>query len=373
MDKTNEFTNISLADIGNSLSAASVIFLNMTLKLKHRRELDTESTDTDFSAVLEFADEIFTEFNSPRSRGAVFSCGPCICKASHYDNEGYYIAMASDDEAALDVLKNRFIEILPPIEATEDKIPLSFWTLQPNGHASCRSRRIIVPSWKEIEANYPGGVGDSLNELMTFTPGRSGQLILLHGCPGTGKSYAIRALLKEWSHWCKADYIVDPERFFGENAEYMVSVLLTGDHSDEPDVTVGSGVVPTSPWRLYIVEDGDEFLTEDAKTRSGQALSRLLNVVDGMIGQGLQVLVLVTTNEPLGNLHPAVIRPGRCIANVEFKKFSQEESRQWLNGNSSKTNNVVGEKTLAELYYELGEIESVGYELEKGEKLGFKS
>lgn len=33
-----------------------------------------------------------------------------------------------------------------------------------------------------------------------------------------------------------------------------------------------------------------------------------------MVGQGLRVLVLVTTNELLRRLHPAVAQPGRCAA-----------------------------------------------------------
>jgi hypothetical protein len=52
----------------------------------------------------------------------------------------------------------------------------------------------------------------------------------------------------------------------------------------------------------------------DAKEQAGQGLSRFLNVVDSIIGQGLRVLILVTTNEPLRRLHPAVSRPGRCAA-----------------------------------------------------------
>ena len=62
----------------------------------------------------------------------------------------------------------------------------------------------------------------------------------------------------------------------------------------------------------------------------GQGLSRFLNVVDGLIGQGLRVLMLVTTNEPIGKLHPAVARPGRCAANIEFAPLEPEESAQWF-------------------------------------------
>jgi len=50
----------------------------------------------------------------------------------------------------------------------------------------------------------------------------------------------------------------------------------------------------------------------DAKSQVGQGLSRLLNVSDGILGQGTKIMILVTTNENLGKLNPAVMRPGRC-------------------------------------------------------------
>ena len=46
--------------------------------------------------------------------------------------------------------------------------------------------------------------------------------------------------------------------------------------------------------------------------------------------QGLRVLVLVTTNEPLRVIHPAVKRPGRCVAQVEFTAFPPDEADAWL-------------------------------------------
>src|SRR5262249_28231732 len=83
-------------------------------------------------------------------------------------------------------------------------------------------------------------------------------------------------------------------------------------------------------WRLLVLEDTGELLTPDAKSIIGQGLSRFLNVVDGLIGQGLRVLVLVTTNEEIRALHPAVSRPGRCAANIEFGPLSPEEAEGWL-------------------------------------------
>ena len=57
------------------------------------------------------------------------------------------------------------------------------------------------------------------------------------------------------------------------------------------------------------------------------------------------LLVLITTNEPVGRLHPAVVRPGRCLAEVEFRALSAGEASGWL-GTGERT----APATIAELY-----------------------
>src|SRR4029079_17108538 len=97
----------------------------------------------------------------------------------------------------------------------------------------------------------------------------------------------------------------------------MVSTRMFGaDEGDEKETQ-------EQAWRLLVLEDTGELLTPDAKSVIGQGLSRFLNVVDGLLGQGLRVLVLVTTNEEIQTLHPAVARPGRAAANVEFGTLSE--------------------------------------------------
>jgi hypothetical protein len=100
-------------------------------------------------------------------------------------------------------------------------------------------------------------------------------------------------------------------------------------------------------WRLLLLEDCDELIRGQAKHESGQALSRLLNLTDGLLGQGRNVLVGITTNEDLERLHPAVVRPGRCLARIEVGRLTHKEAVQWLG-----TSEGIGRDgaTLAELY-----------------------
>jgi hypothetical protein len=240
-------------------------------------------------------------------------------------------------------------------------------------------RTLSVPEWAEISGNYAEETRGPLARLMKGDlPWRGGQLILWHGETGTGKTTALRALAREWASWCEPHYITDPEKFFGDQSDYMLSVILqqemffdeSNGEEAAADMTVvhgGMWAVPpqfamissgpsgrserrTEPtWRLLILEDTGELLAADARVQRGQGLSRFLNVVDGLIGQGLRILVLVTTNEELGSLHPAIARPGRCAANVLFQRIPPEAANAWLREHG-KDETVSEPTTLATLY-----------------------
>jgi ATP-dependent 26S proteasome regulatory subunit len=102
---------------------------------------------------------------------------------------------------------------------------------------------------------------------------------------------------------------------------------------------------------VLVLEDCAEMLAPDARRDVGQALSRLLNACDGLIGRGLRLLILITTNEPLEKVHPAIARPGRCAARIEFERFMPPSAAEWLEVHGSPlTHRLDGAVTLADLY-----------------------
>jgi len=223
----------------------------------------------------------------------------------------------------------------PP--AKEDNIYVNFWSLGSSGPECIKRKLDSIPSWHDIYFNYSETARDKLNPLMDpeFRPDKSGQLLLWQGTPGTGKTTALRAMGRECREWCEIHYILDPENFFGGPADYMMKVMA------------GSG----NDWRLLVFEDGGEFLSPDAPIRTGnQGLSRFLNAMDGLIGQGLKFFCLITTNEDLKKLHPAVTRPGRCAQIVEFDVLSTKDIQDWAKHNGINKDQFVKPLTVAELY-----------------------
>lgn len=274
---------------------------------------------------------------------------------------------AGHDLQAVNAVFERLEAVFPPPDpSSSHEVPVTFWMYTPQGPRPTW-RPIAVPAWEEIELNYSAGASEQLAKLMhEFEPARGGQLILWHGDAGTGKTFALRALAWAWREWCQIHYIVDPDSFFGEHADYLMSVLL---EPPSPMMVAGQRFGPSMAvatsydfddvdgpeeederlWRLLVMEDTGELLSADARERTGQGLSRFLNVVDGLIGQGLQVIVLVTTNEEIRRLHPAVARPGRCAANVMFEPLSREEASRWLKAHGVDEESTAA-RTLASLY-----------------------
>jgi len=272
------------------------------------------------------------EHRDEHHNAALFIGPECASHINHSYGDRATIYTCSAEIGIAEAECERIANLMPKTVLDDATIETSIWRMSAGGPKS-NSRSITTTPWVDVERNYAPKVASALRELMKSSAPvdeRSGRIILWYGPPGTGKTSALRTLGREWREWCDLHIVSDPEVLM-QSPDYLFSLADTKEK-----------------WRLIVAEDSDAFL--HSSSGGSAAMGRLLNFTDGFLGQGSKVLFLLTTNEPVAKLHPAVTRPGRCMAQIEFSPFDVAEAAEWL-GRGHKA--PPGARTLAELYEDL--------------------
>jgi hypothetical protein len=264
--------------------------------------------------------------------------------AEHRQNA--YLRVASTSAAAVQAQASWLVTGLRRIDTDADRVAMRLWSLGSDGPAF--NRRVFdAPQYAQVEDNYPSVVRSRLRDAFELEQDALGGLALWYGPPGTGKTTAVRALALSWREWCDVHVIVDPEKLLA-SPSYLMKVIT--ERSFEEDLPAGS-IAADKRSRLVVLEDSGELLAADARQATGQGLSRILNVADGLLGRGSGTSLLITTNEEIGTLHPAIRRPGRCWMQLRFGRFPGREARAWLAEREvDGALDVSGSRSLAELF-----------------------
>lgn len=163
-----------------------------------------------------------------------------------------------------------------------------------------------------------------------------GRLSVLSGPPGCGKTWMIRAMLKDV---VKAKFVlVSPS---------LVPSL--GDPSLLPDLKTAVSLFDGP--MILVLEDADACLVPRMGDNM-QAVQSLLNASDGIIGSTLDIRVIATTNAKGVSLDRALVRPGRLCTHLDVEGLHFDQANAIYN----RLMGTTGEKPflsntpLAEVY-----------------------
>ena len=158
-------------------------------------------------------------------------------------------------------------------------------------------------------------------------------IVLLHGIPGSGKTYYIRYLIA---------------MITSKTTDNKRMIYIPPDMAKEISSPEFIPFLADYPNSVLIIEDSENII-QDRSNSQNQAVANLLNLSDGLLGDCLNLQIIATFNSDLTKIDKALLRKGRLIAEWKFDRLNLADSRRLAKhlGIKDKINEP---KTLAELY-----------------------
>ena len=250
----------------------------------------------------------------------------------------YYISEYSKELIVYSATKPTILEsFIKPIEDSNNK-DAEFTYITQNTKGLFDSTVLTVKHNLNISLdNY----NDDLpyDKMVEFCDSESSGLMLFSGPCGTGKTTIIKKLI----HDCKQQFI-----------------LLTADTLMNIDSTAFmTFLIKKGANSVLVLEDCDTLL-KSRDLGGNSAISALLNLSDGILGDALNLKFICTYNTNESNIDKALLRKGRLKLKYIFNKLTADKVHK-LRPEFNKP------MTLAEIY----NTEDNDFSAKKSSKLGF--
>jgi len=176
-----------------------------------------------------------------------------------------------------------------------------------NGFLDTEDFMLKIPD-VNIELNY-GKKFRKIHNLIIerLNTKNSGGIILFHGDPGTGKTTYIKLLTSLIE--TKDVIFISPSTAEALSDPSIIPFLV--EHKDS----------------ILIIEDGEKVISDrEFGNGSSVAVSNILNLTDGILGDCLNIQIIVTFNMNKEKIDKALLRKGRLIAEHKFVNLTINET-----------------------------------------------
>jgi hypothetical protein len=189
---------------------------------------------------------------------------------------------------------------------------------------------IKLPQKKmDLELNYGKEASAKFERVAESISGNKGGLVLFSGDPGTGKSTFIKYLTTKTTR--KVIYLSSGA------AEQLTS----------PDFL---SFIMGYRNCILLLEDAEKVL-RSRESQDNEAISNVLNITDGILGDCLNIMVIATFNIDRERIDSALVRKGRLVIEHHFTALPPDNCNLILEsvGSERRTEKPM---TLAEIYNE---------------------
>ena len=116
---------------------------------------------------------------------------------------------------------------------------------------------------------------------------------------------------------------------------------------------------------VLVIKDAEPLLVSRDEEGSS-SLPGLLNLTDGLLGEGLNIQIICTFNTEISRIDKALLRKGRLKIAYEFKALSKEKT-EYLLSEMGHTCQPIKPMTLSEIFH----LKEQGFSMENKRVIGF--
>ncbi|TAG51323.1 MAG: AAA family ATPase [Cytophagales bacterium] len=199
-----------------------------------------------------------------------------------------------------------------------------------------------------IEDNYNDDFSEIHHTILKRLQAKNNKgLVMLHGKPGTGKTFYVRYLI---SIVKKNVIFLPPDLASNIINPDLISILIDNPNS------------------IFVIEDAERIIV-DRETEGNSPVSALLNITDGLLADCLNNQIICSFNTDISKVDSGLLRKGRLIAKYEFKELKIQKAQKL----SIKLgfNTKINSKMILSNIYNQDEISFS--ESQKTNQIGFKT